>query len=49
MDKIERIKELYNEGIECLESLSILEDETKDRDRLYEILRELRDIQIKST
>lgn len=42
-----RLKELgglYKEGKDCLFNLSVLESETKYRSRLFEIIRDMRDL-----
>lgn len=44
MDKSQQIKDLYREAKTCLLALSVLEDEKTDHDRVFEILREMRDI-----
>jgi hypothetical protein len=43
-DQLKRIGDLYEEGKDCLHSLSILEEERDDYSRVFEIVRELRDI-----
>jgi hypothetical protein len=41
---LKNIGSLYEEGKDCLHCLSILEEEREDYDRVFEILREFRDI-----
>jgi hypothetical protein len=43
-DSLTELGNLYEEGKDCLHSLSILEDEKKDYWRLFEILKEMRDL-----
>lgn len=43
-DQLQHISELYEDGKDCLHSMSVLADEMQHRDRLYEVLRELRDV-----
>lgn len=42
--QLKRIGDLYEEGKDCLNSLQILEDDRTEWSRVYEIIRELRDI-----
>lgn len=43
-DNLKRIGDLYEEGKDCLNGLSILEEERPTWSRCYEIIREMRDI-----
>jgi hypothetical protein len=42
--RLYEIGKLYEDGKDCLNSLSILEDEWAEYNKLFEIIRELRDI-----
>ena len=42
---LKTLGDLYEEGKYCLHSLSILEDEKEDYWRLFDILKEMRDLQ----
>jgi hypothetical protein len=42
--RLKEIGDLYEEGKDCLNGLSILEEERTEWSRLFEIIRELRDI-----
>ena len=43
-ETLKRIGELYEEGKDCLNSLGILEEDRREWSRVYEILREMRDL-----
>jgi hypothetical protein len=42
--RLKEIGDLYEEGKDCLNGLSILEEERTEWSRLFEIIREMRDI-----
>lgn len=42
--KLNTLSDLYEEGKDCLHSLSILDSERNDYDRLFDILKEVRDL-----
>lgn len=42
--KLEQLSDLYEEGKDCLHQLSILEDEKDSYWRLFDILKEMRDL-----
>lgn len=44
MDKLKELGDLYEEGKDCLNSLGILENDRNEWSRVYEILREMRDL-----
>lgn len=43
-DRLKELGDLYEEGKDCLNSLGILEEDRAEWSRVYEILREMRDI-----
>lgn len=42
--KIDELSELYEQGKDCLNSVDILHEDRTQWSRLYEIIREMRDI-----
>lgn len=42
--KLKELGDLYEEGKDCLFNLSVLEIEVSYRDRLFEIIRDMRDL-----
>lgn len=43
-ERLKEIGDLYEEGKDCLNSLGILEEDRADWSRLFDIIREMRDI-----
>lgn len=43
-ESLKALGNLYEEGKDCLFSLSVLEDEIEVRERLFEIIKEMRDL-----
>jgi len=45
---LQRLGDLYEEGKDCLNGLGILEEDREDWSRVFDILREMRDIAVLS-